>query len=297
MTQEGPGEVTTEGGPVVIEDDEAERQRKAELDRRVAESGIEGGEDEGARGGGFGTAATLVAEARKHIGTRETGENDTPFNRWLGKIAGYPVGGFGYPWCHAFVSYCLSHSDNAGAGPKTASCSAGVQWFTQRGRWSSTPQVGDLVYYGAGGGTHVEIVAGVDSANIRTIGGNTSGALGGNYFNGDGVYEKTVERSSYRIHGYGRPSFGSGGGAVTAPARTTASVGTAAGVKPITTVRPIKQQQQAVNGLGYAPPLDVDGEWGPKTAAGVKWLQTKIGAGSDGQWGQETEQKYVAFAK
>ena len=54
-----------------------------------------------------------------------------------------------------------SNSDNADAGPKTASCPAGVKWFSDRGRFGQTPHVGDLVYYGPGGGTHVELVVGV----------------------------------------------------------------------------------------------------------------------------------------
>jgi peptidoglycan hydrolase-like protein with peptidoglycan-binding domain len=62
----------------------------------------------------------------------------------------------------------------------------------------------------------------------------------------------------------------------------------------VTTIRTIRQQQEAVNGLGYAPPLDVDGEWGPKTEAGVKWLQRTVGAGVDGEWGPTTEAKYKA---
>ena len=63
----------------------------------------------------------------------------------------------------------------------------------------------------------------------------------------------------------------------------------------MTDVRPIKQQQIGVNSLGYTPPLDTDGEWGPKTEAGVKWLQTHIGVESDGQWGQGTEKAFKAF--
>ena len=68
-------------------------------------------------------------------------------------------------------------------------------------------------------------------------------------------------------------------------------------MKPITIVRSIRQQQEAVNSLGHTPPLDVDGEWGPKTEAGVKWLQKQVGAGADGEWGNETERLYTAFSK
>src|SRR4051794_16589587 len=214
MTDEAPIDGrSTEGEPeVAIEDNGAEQERKRELEERIEAQGGVGAEDDAeraTRGGLSGSPATMVAEARKHVGYRETGDNDTTFNRWLGPIGGYPQGGFGYPWCHSFVSYCLWHSNNAGAGPRTAGCAAGGAWFKSRNRLFSTPQVGDLVYYGAGGGTHVELVAAVAPGSIRTVGGNTSGSLGGSYFNGDGVYEKSVDTGSSRIFGYGRPTYGS----------------------------------------------------------------------------------------
>ncbi len=276
---------------VLVEDSEQDQARMRELDDRLsAQGGIAPEVPATPTRGASGSARTMVAEAKKHLGYRETGTNDTKFNRWLGRIAGYPDDGYGYPWCHAFVSYCLGHSRNAGAGPRTAGCAAGVSWFTQRGLYSSTPSVGDLVYYGKNGGTHVELVIGVQPTYIVTIGGNTGGAMGGNYFNGDGVYQKTVQRGS-RIHGYGHPAYGSG---ATPPGTMTASGAT---VTPMTTVRTIRQQQKAVNALGYRPKLDVDGEWGPLTEAGVKWLQKKIGAGVDGEWGNETEKLLAARAK
>ena len=63
----------------------------------------------------------------------------------------------------------------------------------------------------------------------------------------------------------------------------------------MTSIRSVRKQQQAVNGLGYTPKLEVDGEWGPRTEAGVKWLQRKVGASPvDGEWGATTEAKYLA---
>ncbi len=148
-------------------------------------------------------------EVQQHIGYRERGTNDTPFNHEFGRLPGYPADGFGYPWCHTFVSVCLKR---AGLSPNvdfpwTAGCATGVAWFKARGRFGSTPREGALVYYGAGGGTHVEWVEKVTSQNITTIGGNTAGSLDGTYFNGDGVYRKTVARSSPRIYGYGYPDY------------------------------------------------------------------------------------------
>jgi hypothetical protein len=61
--------------------------------------------------------------------------------------------------------------------------------------------------------------------------------------------------------------------------------------------RTVAQQQQAVNGLGYRPPLVVDNQFGPKTRAGVMWLQTKVGAAPDGEWGPDTEAKYEAYIR
>jgi CHAP domain len=284
---------TQDEQPVVLEDTDEDRARMEELEARIAESGIEGGEpDEGVRG--FGSAQSMVAEATKHLGYHEKGDNDTTFNHWLGAIRGYGAGGFGYPWCHAFVSYCLWHSDNADAGPKTAGCSSGVAWFKQRSRFSNEPHVGDLVYYGPGGGTHVELVVGVSPSTLTTIGGNTSGfaASGRQFFNGDGVYRKQVTRTS-RIFGFGHPEYASG---AAEPGKGGGGAAEA-GVKPLTNVRSIRQQQQAVNGLGRTPPLDVDGEWGPKTEQGVKWLQKRIGCSEiDGQWGEETEKLFKAFS-
>lgn len=272
----------------VIENDPAEEARQDALAAAILEHGEPEGEpvDEGGPEAVAGSAATMIAEARKHLGYRETGENDTKFNRWLGKIPGYPHGGFGYPWCSSFVSYCLAHSQNASAGPRTAACGVGVAWFRGRRRFGATPKAGDFVYYGPGGKTHVELVVAVGSSAITTIGGNTGGSVGGAYFNGNGVYQKTVARSSPAIHGFGRPAYAARGGTATVPG---------AGGPPLTSIRDVRQQQEAVNGLAYAPKLDIDGEWGPKTEAGVKWLQRKVGAAPvDAEWGPTTEAKYLA---
>ncbi|WP_371572610.1 N-acetylmuramoyl-L-alanine amidase [Streptomyces sp. NBC_01314] len=62
----------------------------------------------------------------------------------------------------------------------------------------------------------------------------------------------------------------------------------------MSSVRTVAAQQRAVNGLGHSPAIAVDGLWGPKTDAGVRWLQTKVGVTSDGLWGPGTEAAYRA---
>ncbi|MEO3974719.1 N-acetylmuramoyl-L-alanine amidase [Streptomyces sp. CAU 1734] len=85
------------------------------------------------------------------------------------------------------------------------------------------------------------------------------------------------------VHG-GTGSIGGSGG------------GSGGGGGGMTSVRPVAAQQQAVNGLGHTPALVVDGAWGPNTAAGVRWLQTRLGVGADGLWGPATEAAYAGNA-
>lgn len=153
------------------------------------------------------TLAKLTAVLKSQIGYREQGNNLTKYNQWLGRLSGYPHNGYGYPWCASFASWAYAQAGlRAGVDvPRTASCLVGVSWYKQRGRWGNSPKPGAQVFYGPGGGTHTEIVIAVSSSTITTIGGNTSGSLGGTYYNGDGVYQKTIARSNSRIYGYGYP--------------------------------------------------------------------------------------------
>lgn len=262
----------------VIGDDDSTAMDQ--LNEILAEQGeVEAGPPPSALSGGSTTS--MINVARSFVGYREIPKNYTKFNIWLGRIDGvppYPHDGLGYPWCHSFQSYCLAHSGNAAAGPRTAGCVVGNEWFRNRDRWYSTPKVGDLVYYGSKGQDHVELVSAVTPTAIKTIGGNTAGSLGGDYYNGDGVYEKFVDRKASRIFGYGRPDYATGGG-------------------PLTMIRIIREQQRAVNKLGYKPKLPLNDTWGPKTEAGVKWLQNKVGTVADGEWGSDTEAKFVAYVK
>lgn len=147
--------------------------------------------------------ASAIKVATGEIGYREKPGNFTKYNTWLGSIGGTT----GYAWCASFQSWVAAKSGNGAYAPKTAGCLVAVAWFKQRKRWYTSPAVGDWVMYGPGGGTHTELVVGVTSSTITTIGGNTSGSLNGRYFNGDGVYRKVVARSSSRIYGYGRPAY------------------------------------------------------------------------------------------
>ncbi|MFJ9558259.1 CHAP domain-containing protein [Nocardiopsis sp. NPDC101807] len=232
------------------------------------------------------SAQAMITLARSQVGYRETGNNDTKYNRWLGRIPGYPHDGYGYPWCHAFLSWLLAQTGNAGAGPRTAGCEVGVGWFRTRGRYHNTPKVGDFVYYGAGGGTHVELVIGVSSSSITTIGGNTSGALNGAYYNGNGVYLKSVSRSSTRIHGYGRPDYtatGTGSGNTTWEDQLI-------GLKKGDKGEAVKAIQEMVAHAGFRKALGsdgVDGDYGSSTAEGVRLARAYVGSKAEKGYGDK----------
>ncbi|MEU1881899.1 CHAP domain-containing protein [Streptosporangium sp. NPDC020072] len=144
----------------------------------------------------------MIETAQKEIGYRETGTNHTkyadqvPELRWSQNM----------PWCMTFITWAAQHSGNRDLFPATASCETGANWFKKQRQWSSAPRIGALVFYGPRGSTHVELVIGVEPGRIRTVGGNTAGESDGDWFNGNGVYEKWVPRTS-RIHGYGLPQY------------------------------------------------------------------------------------------
>ncbi|MEU1309958.1 CHAP domain-containing protein [Streptomyces cinnamoneus] len=142
------------------------------------------------------TAKAMLDEAAKHIGYKEGADNDNKFGRWYGMN--------GAPWCAIFISYCASMSDNADVIPKFAWCPDGVSYYKARDRWNSSPSVGAIVFYGPGGGDHVEVVESFTDTHITTIGGNTND---GGSDNGDGVYRRVINRSSSRIYGYGHPAY------------------------------------------------------------------------------------------
>lgn len=229
------------------------------------------------------TAAGIRKIARDEIGYREKGVNHTkyadqvPSLRWAQN----------QPWCHTFVSWLFHVAGAPDIAPITASCLAGVRWFKDRGRWHSTPKVGDLVYYGPGGGTHVELVTGVTPTHITTVGGNTSGSLDGEYFNGDGVYEKTVARNSSRIYGYGRPKYDDADTQVVPkPSAVKVPAVPSRLLRRGCVGSDVRKFQSRMRERGWR--IEVDGIFGPDTERVVIAFQKEKGLAVDGVVGAET---------
>lgn len=217
------------------------------------------------------TAVGVRSIARGEIGYRERGVNLTKYAAEVKPLNWAQ----GQPWCHTFLSWVFQEAKAPSIAPCTASCLAGVAWFKARKRWHLSPEVGDLVYYGPGGGTHVELVTAVSPTHITTVGGNTSGSLDGNYFNGDGVYEKTVARASSRIYGYGRPAYSAGASTPPKADAKPSSVPNYPGtpLKRGTVGSAVRVLQARMRARGWR--LDVDGIFGADTERVMEQFQAE----------------------
>lgn len=122
----------------------------------------------------------------------------------------------GYAWCDVFVDWCFIQAfgvDNAkkllnqpdkslGAG-----CEYSANYFKQMGRFFTSPQVGDQIFFvNESNVKHTGLVYAVDRYKVYTIEGNTSGASGV-IANGGGVCKKSYDINSNSIYGYGRPYY------------------------------------------------------------------------------------------
>lgn len=126
----------------------------------------------------------IAAVAETQNGYHEGANNDTKYNRWNGTISGYPVKGYGYPWCQCFVSWCANQAGiSAEIIPRKAETATGRSFFVNQGtyRQSTTnggsylPQRGDIIYFGSGSSpSHVGIVTNCDGSFVYTIEGNSS---------------------------------------------------------------------------------------------------------------------------
>lgn len=177
------------------------------------------------------TASKLIAIAEAEVGylekksnadldskTGNAGSNNyTKYARDLYAAGYYQANKNGYEWCEVFNDWC--HYMASGKDAKLAQevifqtglYGAGCVWsakcYRDAGRFYTTPQVGDQIYFGKKGEEHhTGIVYKVDSTRVYTIEGNTSGASGV-ISNGGGVCKKSYLLTDSKITGYGRPRY------------------------------------------------------------------------------------------
>ncbi|MBQ8340930.1 MAG: CHAP domain-containing protein [Clostridia bacterium] len=131
-------------------------------------------------------------------------KNYTEYNRVFGKVDGT----YGYAWCAAFVSWCLTAADATdAAGGLYVSCSLWLEQLRSTGQYSSrasgySPKEGDLIFFrssGAGRASdHVGLVRYVEGGRVYTVEGNSS----------DRVSLNSYTLSNTYIVGYGKPNYG-----------------------------------------------------------------------------------------
>ncbi|PSL01012.1 peptidoglycan hydrolase-like protein with peptidoglycan-binding domain [Murinocardiopsis flavida] len=199
------------------------------------------------------------------------------------------------PWCNMAITEWARRSGNHKAVCFSTDYAYTV-WHAERfkraGRWTADVRGvrrGDIVFFDWNGSNrvaaidHIGIVTKVANGVVYTIEGNTS----------DRCARRT--RSAATIVGYGRPNYAGGGGST--------GGGGAQAWGGLTTVRSVRSQQQAVNYLRWLSDLPVsghvaeDGEGGPETLRGVRWVQGTVKTEVDGQWGAKTESAFTEYLK
>ncbi|MFF5359313.1 CHAP domain-containing protein [Streptomyces scabiei] len=156
----------------------------------------------------MGQTDTLIAIEKTEVGYREGFSNGHYDNRQKFSPA---VPGLEWSqnqaWCQTFQSWAFQQAGVKSLAPVTASCTAAVNWYKRRGRFSYYPAIGAMVFFGPSGGSHVGLVHKYDADYTYTIEGNTNanGSAEGN-----GVYLKKRARRDAFLYGYGLPQFDEG---------------------------------------------------------------------------------------
>lgn len=139
--------------------------------------------------------------------------NYTKYGRDMHKV--YPaIMDFPAAWCDAFVDWCFYKAYGVTTAKSLLNGNfddytvASAQMYKNKKAWyTSNPKIGDQIFFkNSSGICHTGLVYNVDSKNVYTIEGNTSGASGV-IANGGGVCKKSYSLTYSKIAGYGRPKY------------------------------------------------------------------------------------------
>jgi hypothetical protein len=143
--------------------------------------------------------------ARAEIGYREGPNNKNRYGAAYGVDNTF--------WCQQFVWWVFREAGAADLiHPQTAYTPTAADWHRDRGQWSTTPQVGSLVFFNWPNDSkdriqHVGIVEAVGPGFITTIEGNTGPGNAGAQDDGDGVWRRQRPLDA-SIVGFGHPAYG-----------------------------------------------------------------------------------------
>jgi hypothetical protein len=154
----------------------------------------------------------LVEFAKSQIGYKETGKNITKYSAYFEGTDFYNGSKgdgktWGAEWCDIFVDYCFCNVFGMEEGremlcqPKKsagAGCKYSAGYYKSAGRWHTSPEVGDQIFFYVGGDiNHTGIVTKVAEGKVFTVEGNADNA----------AKEHKFALDNKKIAGYGRPRW------------------------------------------------------------------------------------------
>jgi len=263
-------------------------------------------------------ASEIVAIALNEVGYKEKASNKnldsktanagssnwTKYARDLAAADYFNGNKNGYEWCAVFACWCFYKAYGAKegqriqcqTGPYGAGCGFSMQYYQQQKRFDKNPKVGDQIFFrysGSSGADHTGIVVEVTSSQVKTVEGNS----------GDQVKKNTYARTYGCIIGYGHPLYDETDGATAAPAPAPAAETkkTEATEKAVTvslkqlsqgsTGAQVKTVQRIIYVRGINSKIDIDGDFGSITKAGVIDLQKKLFPNTSSEWDGVVGQK------
>ena len=255
---------------------------------------------------------TVLNLARSEIGYHEKASNNqlndktansgsgnwNKYAEYLDSYAGFYNGPEnGFAWCDIFNDYLFVKSFGLNTGREMlcqpmnsagAGCLYSVQYYKSAGRWVTSPQPGDQIFfsYSAGEVSHTGIVESVTANSVVTIEGNTS----------DRVARHTYSLSYGSIYGYGRPrwelasSIAATPQAVAPPKEQPSTSGYVSTIlRKGSAGDDVRDMQEKLSKLGYSlGRYGADGEFGNDTYKAVKQFQKDHGLTADGEAGSTT---------
>ena len=241
--------------------------------------------------------------AKSEVGYHETGDNWTKYAEEMDSYAGFYNGPKqNAPWCDVWVDWLFVKSFGVDTGREMlcqpylsagAGCLYSAQYYKSAGRWFTSPQPGDQIFfsYSAGEISHTGIVTKVVGGTVYTIEGNTS----------DRVAEKVYSLASSFIVGFGRPRWDLVAEmddvptptpaepegptyTVTLPQLQKGSAGVAVErLQSLLIARGYNCGGRFINGIEHP-----DADFGPATEKAVKAVQKQAGIAEDGIVGSDT---------
>ena len=254
----------------------------------------------------------VVQTANEQVGTREGSNNWNPYAAALDPLGITYGNKQNMAWCGEFVLWVFVHCFGVDralemlCSPKPSGiplCSAGAQYFKNKGRWTNHAEVGNVIFFTVGGGiNHTGIVTGVSSLSVTTVEGNSS----------DMVQRNTYAIRDSKIAGYGIPLWSTVADNATVPNQSENPTGSEIPVSNsenpnnCTEILPVLRKgdvsevvraaQSLLNTRGASCGVyGADGDFGNATEAACLAFQRRNGLEADGVIGQQTWAKLLGI--